>query len=192
MQRIRVNMYPKGGHRFVERDGTRLVSQSWPGVIARLRAYRKRNKLPAGDPEREVTEQTCVNNPAACYSDDGQHAAAIKVTNLKSRVLAWFSQIRKTARREISEFASAELAQARAQVCAGCPANQSLPQGCSSCLAAVKELRLEVIGGRPADARLVGHGCAVLGAELATQVWLEQVTVDNSELPTCCWRRRSV
>lgn len=192
MLRIKVNMWPNGGHRYKERDGATIVSQSWPGVFARVRAYRARNKLPAGDPEREVTEQTCVNNPAACYSDDGQHAATLKVTNLKSRVLAWFASIRKSARREISEFASAELAQARANVCARCPQNQLLPQGCSSCLAAIKELRIEVIGGRIADARIANHGCGVLGAELATQVWLEQITVSNPELPDCCWRRQSV
>lgn len=192
MMRIRANIYPKGGHRFKERDGATLVSQSWAGVVARVRAYRKRNGIPAGDPERDVTEQTCVNNPSACYSDDGQYVATLKVTNLKSRVLAWFSQLRAQAAREPLLIGDQENATNRANVCAGCPQNAALPDGCSSCKAAVRELRISIIGSLPADGRLVHHGCNILGADLATQVWLDLITVDNPDLPPCCWRRRSV
>lgn len=191
MLKINVNIFPMGGHRFKDRDGTTITGGSWKGVAARLRGYRKKNNLPPGDPETEVREQACVNNPSLCHYDDGQYMAAVKVVNLKSRVLKWFSDIRKAGKRELTEFASAELAQARANVCAGCPQNASLPDGCASCKAAVKELRNEVIGGRAADGRLVHHGCNILGADLATQVWLEQITVENPDLPGCCWRRRS-
>lgn len=190
MLRINPNIPPKSGYVFKTADGTRITGGSWKGTVARLRDYRKRNNILAGDPETEVMAQACVNNPAICHHDDGQRAVALKVASLKSRVLKWFSDIRKTARREISEFASAELAQERANVCAGCPQNQSLPEGCASCIAAVTELRKSVIGGRIADARIANHGCAVLGAELATQAWLQQITVENSELPARCWRKR--
>lgn len=192
MLRIRVNIFPKGGYRFRESDGTIIVGDSWRGVTVRVAAYRKRNKIPAGDPAREINDQKCQSDPSACFrADDGVNAAAIKVTNLKSRVLQWFSGIRKVGKRGITDFASAELAAQRANVCASCPQNQSLPQGCSSCLAAVKELRTDVIGGRAADGRLTARGCNILGAELATQCWLDLVTVENSDLPSCCWRRRS-
>ena len=193
MMRIRVNIFPKDGYRFKEQDGTLLVGDSWRGITARVVAYRKRNGLPPGDPAKEINDQRCQTNPESCFQDSGpQHAAAVRVTTLKSRVLQWFSRVREAGRRTPTEFASTELAQARANVCAGCPQNQSLPDGCSSCKAAVKELRVEVIGGRPADPRLVNHGCNVLGAESATQVWLEQVTVDNAELPAHCWRKRTI
>lgn len=186
-------MFPAGGYRFKESDGTLIVGDSWRGVTARVIAYRKRAGLPKGDPAKEINDQQCRSNPASCYpADDGQNAAALKVASLKSRVLQWFSQIRKVGKREISEFVSAESAQQRANICAGCPQAHSLPTGCSSCLSAVKELRNEVIGGRPADGRLLNRGCNVIGADLATQCWLDQITVNDNALPGHCWRKRTI
>ena len=192
MQRINVNLAPKSGYLFKETDGTTITGDHWSGVVSRVRAYRRRNKLPPGDPEAEVRNQACQRDPTICRRDDGTHAAAVKVASLKSRVLQWFAGIRKSGKRDISEFVSSELAQQRAEICAGCPQNQSLPDGCSSCKAAVKELRLEVIGGRKVDGRLVNHGCAVLGSDLATQAWLDLLTLDQAELPAHCWRKRTI
>lgn len=192
MLKINSNIFPKGGHRFKDRDGTTITGGSWPGVIARLRGYRKKNNIPEGDAEHEVMEQACINNPSICHYDDGQTAAAVKVVNLKSRVLQWFSKLRAQAAREPLLIGDQENATNRANVCAGCPQNAALPDGCSSCKAAVKELRIAVIGSLPADGRLVHRGCNILGADLSTQVWLDLVTVDNPDLPGCCWRRRSV
>lgn len=188
--RIRVNIFPPGGYRFTESDGTLILGKSWREVTAKVIAYRKRAGLSAGDPAKEVNDQHCAGNPGNCYpaSPDVQTAKALKVATLRSRLLAWFSQIRKAGVQR--EFVSAELAQQRANTCLGCPQNQSLPNGCGSCKKAVQELRNDVIGGRAADGRLVNHGCNILGEDLATAVWLDRITVDNSELPSFCWRRR--
>lgn len=187
MMRIRVNMFPKGGYRFTESDGTLIVGAGWREVTVRVIAYRKRAGLPAGDPAREVNDQQCGSNPGNCFpADDGTNAAALKVASLKSRVLKWFAGVRKASK----EFVSAESALQHANICAGCPQAQSLPEGCSSCKKAVAELRKDVIGGRAADGRLVNRGCNVIGADLATQVWLNQITVDDNSLPAHCWRKR--
>lgn len=191
MMRIRVNMFPAGGYRFKESDGTLIVGDSWRGVTARVIAYRKRAGLPKGDPAKDVNDQHCQTNPGGCFrADDGTNAAAIKVASLKSRVLQWFSRLRESAKYEPLLIGDQTNATNRANICAGCPQAQSLPEGCSSCKAAVRELRNEVIGGRPTDGRLVHRGCNAIGADLATQVWLDQITVNDNALPAHCWRKR--
>ncbi len=193
MQKINVNLFPKSGFVFKTADGTTIIGGTWPGVIARLRAYRKRNNQPPGDPEQEVKDQACANNPAICHQDDGQHAAAIKVATLKGRVLQWFSRIRNAAKREPILVGDQQNATARANICAVCPQAQALPDsGCSSCRVAVRELRNEVIGGKAVDPRLVNRGCNIIGADLATQVWLDEITIADDELPANCWRKRTI
>lgn len=192
MQRINVNLFPKDGYIFKDSDGTTIAGSTWNGVVARLRAYRKRANLPPGDPENEVRAQACERNPAICHQEDGQHAAAVKVATLKGRILQWFARIRAENSREPLHFGDHTNATNRANVCAGCPHNKELPDGCSSCQAAVAEIRAEIIGPRPADPRLVQRGCNILGSDLATQVWIDQPTVENSELPAHCWRKRTL
>lgn len=192
MIRINSNLFPKSGFIFKEADGTTIAGNTWAGVVARLRSYRKRNNLPPGDPENEVRTQACDRDPVLCNNDDGSHAAAVKIATLKGRILQWFSRIKKEALRTPFVFASGTDAANRANVCAGCPHRKPLPEGCSSCKAAVTELRVSVIGDRAPDKRLIQHGCNVLGTDLSTQAWLEEITVDHPELPGHCWRKRTI
>jgi len=192
MQRINVNLFPKSGFIFKERDGTTIAGNTWSGVVARVRAYRKRNNFEPGDPENEVRAQACERDPVICTNDDGQHAALVKVATLKGRILQWFARIKSLNSREPLQFGDQINATNRANVCAGCPHNKELPDGCSSCRAAVAELRSEIIGSRPADPRLVQHGCNVLGSDLAASVWIDQPTVENTDLPAHCWRKRTL
>lgn len=190
--RINVNLFPKSGFIFKERDGTTISGNTWNGVVARVRAYRKRNNIDPGDPEAEVRAQACERDPVICTNDDGQHAAAVKVATLKGRILQWFAKIRSLNSREPLHFGDQTNATNRATVCAGCSHNKELPDGCSSCKAAVAEIRAEIIGPRPVDARLVQRGCNILGSDLATSVWIDLPTVENAELPAHCWRKRTL
>jgi|KBSSwiStaDraftv2_1062776.scaffolds.fasta_scaffold263405_3 hypothetical protein len=192
MNRINVNLFPKSGFIYKESDGTTIAGSTWDGVVNRVRAYRKRAGLPPGDPENEVRAQACQRDPVLCTNDDGSHARAVKVATLKGRVLQWFSRIKAGNAREPIQLAFTEVMYARANVCASCPMNQPLPEGCSSCKSALEELRVDIIGARPTDGRLVHHGCNVLGADLATQAWIESPTVENAELPAHCWRKRTL
>lgn len=188
--RIKVNMFPKDGHKFKEADGTVIVGNTWSGVIARVRLYRKRNNLPPGDPENEVHAQACQRNPSLCIHDDGGTTRqATREVSLKGRVLKWFSEIRARG----FSLVSPELAKDRAVVCKRCHLNVGLPEGCANCRAALNELRRSVLGeGRRGEDRLTHHGCAVLGFEPATAVHLDEPTVENSELPDFCWRKRTL
>jgi hypothetical protein len=190
VQRIKVNVFPKSGYIFKEADGTTITGNTWAGVISRVRLYRKRNNLPAGDPETEVHAQACQRNPSLCIQDDGGTTRrATSEVSLKGRVLKWFAELRK---RQFS-FVSQEVAKERAAVCKRCPMNTGLPEGCANCRAALNELRRTVLGtGRAGEAALTHHGCSVLGFEQATAVHLDDPTEVNNDLPAHCWKKRTL
>lgn len=191
--RINVNLYPKGGHVFKNVDGVTIVGTTWDGVIARLRAYRKRNGQPEGDPAREVMAQACANNPGLCVDENQAYKSQLKVTTLKGRMLSWFMELKRERNREPLQFVDTLEAKRRSDICRGCPMNKEISEGCSSCRAALVELRKEFLGtGRAVDEGLVQHGCLVIGADLATQVHLDLRTIEHSELPQHCWRKRLI
>lgn len=193
MRRINVNMFPKDGHRFKEADGTVIGGPNWRAVINKVTAYRKRAGLPPGDPESEIHEQACQRNPQLCHPVSEVTQQARKEVSLKGRVLKWFRDIRRNPNNEPIRFVDKETARARAQVCAQCPMNTGLPEGCSSCKVALVELRKDLLGeGKPVDSRLTHMGCVVLGFEPATAVWIDQETIPNNELPAHCWRKKSI
>lgn len=188
MMRIKANVYHD--RKFKEADGTLLVGNSWNGVIARVRLYRKQNNLPPGDPEAEVHAQACARMPSLCSeTDGGVTIKAVRDSSLKTRVLAWFAGIRGHPQPMVDSAVAAQ----RATVCKQCPMNTALPEGCLACRHALAELRKAVLGsGRAGDAALTHRGCSVLGFEPATAVWIDSPTEPNAELPGFCWRKRTL
>lgn len=188
MKKINVSIAPKAGYFFTEKDGTTIHGTgTWRSVIARVASYRKRNSLPPGDPRAEVNAQACEREPNNCRdSVDPVAQTALKVASLKGRVLGWLASIRAT--RESVLWGDGENAAARTAVCLSCPAHAAIAGGCGSCKKALSEVRKDLLGPRHADPRAAG--CMILGEDVAVNVWLDQPTSENSELPACCWRRR--
>lgn len=188
MKRINVNLYPKDGYFFIDSDGARIRSDSWSKVMAKVQAYRKRAGLPAGDVEAEVMAQACSRNPSHCSEENDANRRQLMVTSLKGRVLKYLSFLRGLMPGNRIPWVSPQEAANRANVCASCPYNTPLPEGCSSCRAAVKAMHNEILGRRKQDPRL--NGCAVLGESLQASVHVDHDVVDSSQLPGHCWRKR--
>lgn len=189
MRKINVSIAPKTGYFFTEKDGTPVHGTgSWRSVIARVSSYRKRNGLPPGDPRAEVNAQACEREPNNCHeTQDPVTTAALRVASLKGWVLAWLSSIR--AQGESVLWGDGENAAARTAVCLSCPAHTAIGVGgCGSCKKALTEVRRDLLGPRHLDPRAAG--CVVLGEDCGVNVWIDQPTVDNPELPPGCWRRR--
>jgi len=184
---LNTNVYPKTGYQFKDGDGVLHVSDSWDGVIARVKMYRQRRGIAVGDPASEVTAYACANNPGLCRQENEANKQALKVASLKTRVLQYLSGLRSMKEREPLPFVTDAERAARANVCASCPKNAALPDGCSSCKKAVSELRKTVIGDRFVDGRL--NGCVVMGEDLPSAVHIDHTRVDNPELPGHCWRK---
>lgn len=191
MRRINVNLYPKSGYFFVESDGARIRSTTWGGVIARVRAYRARNGLPAGSPADEVHEQACQRNPDLCSNVDATTMHARRVVSMKGKMLGWLNALRKAQEQTPSTFVDPAEAHRRANICAMCPQNTHLSSGCGSCKAALAEMRRAVIGShRGADQRI--GGCLLTGEDLPASVHLDQTRLDLPGAPTVCWRKRTL
>lgn len=186
MKKINVNLYPKDGHFFIDSDGARIRGSSWPQVMAKVAAYRKRAGRAIGNVEAEVSAQACARNPAYCSEINEATQRQLLIVSLKSRVLRYLSFLRGLGAR--IPWVDGNTAEARSNVCASCPHNTALPEGCSSCRAAVRAMHKEILGSRKIDARL--NGCSVMGESLPASVWVDHDVVDNDALPGHCWRKR--
>ena len=183
MIKINNNLHPKDGFWFRETDGAVIRGDSWPGVIKRVEEYRARNGYPLGDPEAEVTAQVCARDSSRCHNEDERYAEQLKVTNMKGKILRWFSWLRGGRPTLIAEHH----ARNRMEVCAACVKNKPITGGCKSCSQAIEELRTEVIGARQRDPRL--NGCSAAGVDLQTAVWLDEGIDKTPGLVDHCWRK---
>jgi hypothetical protein len=185
---INVNLYPRDGYFFKDADGAVIRATDWPKVKRKVAAYRTRAGRPVGNVDAEVDAQACMRNPAHCAEISDATLHQTKVSSMKGRVLQYLSFIRGLIPGNRLPWANPRDAANRAAVCASCPNNTALPEGCSSCRAAVREMQKEILGGRTLDARL--NGCCVLGESLPVSVWVDHDVVDSAELPPHCWRKR--
>jgi hypothetical protein len=186
-KRINVNLYPREGYFFKDSDGVIIRGDNWLNVMAKVQAYRKRAGYEIGDVESEVAQQACARNPSHCAVINDATERQTLISSLKTRVLRYMSFLRGLGPR--IPWVDSAAAARRASICASCPHNTALPEGCSSCRAALKEMRNEIMGrGRTQDARL--NGCAVLGEDLQTSVHVDHDVVDSDALPAHCWRKR--
>ena len=188
MRSINPNLYPRDWFAYKEIDGVWIRGDTSAGVIVRVRNYRTRQGLPAGNAEVEVMAQACAHNPGLCTEENAAYKHQVSRASLKNRILLWFLEMRQRKTKESIGIVPESDARNRASVCAGCPRNAALPDGCSSCREAVKESRKQLIGDRFVDARI--DSCDVLAEELNTTIHLDLVRVEHPDLPGHCWRKR--
>ena len=186
------NLYPRTGYTFKCADGVVITGSNWAGVAARLSAYRKRNGIPIGNPTREVLDQACEMNPGHCTETNEATERQLKIVSLKGRILQWFQRLKDRRNREPMNFVDTHTSLHRAGVCIICPFKRELQEGCSSCRAALRELRADVIQGRTPHNGLLMTGCEILGTDLATAVHLDELTIDEPRLPNTCWRKKTL
>lgn len=190
MLRINLNLYPKDGYFFTERNGSRIVGESWKDVFAKVKAYRERNDLPEGRIEEEVLAQACSRNPHLCYSDQGtpvQPAGRPGNETLRSRVFNWLEGMVKARASGPLRQVSNGLAAQRAEICARCPFNVQFGETCHACQIALNEYRGKLIEGKIVDRRL--GGCSQLGCDLLTAILLDEAAIRSDQLPANCWRK---
>jgi len=185
MKDINPNVHPKSGYKFQEADQSWHVADTWGGVVARVTAYRRRRGVEIGNVHQEVIEQACRREPVLCTEANAATQTKLREASLKTRTLNYLNSLRGKQH----SFVDDKLARDRAAVCAGCPLNIPLNEGCSSCRESLKALRQDIIGDRHRDGRL--NSCAILGEDIQTALSLDSQTVVNGELPAHCWRRRS-
>lgn len=199
MRRINLNVTPSGGYVFTDADGTTHRGQSWAAVIKRLEMYRRRNRLPMGRPEDEVLAQACKDNPGLCVQQTRAERKIArrappapvppKPPSLKSRVLRWLTGIRDQVVKGEMQHVDRPEHDARVAICNKCKRKGVLTGGCHPCEKALAGFRGEILGRRPLSGP---DACSVLGEDLQTATWLDQLTTDVPELPGHCWRKKTL
>jgi len=144
-----------------------------------------------GNPEQDVVAQACRRDPQIC-GESYRVSPIARPPSLKATVLKWLSSFLNLTRKgEKLEFVSPNEAYDRSNTCERCPFNTPLGvSSCSSCKQALREFRKALLGSKKQDTRL--GGCSILGVDLQTAVHLEELRVDNPQLPAHCWRKKSV
>lgn len=193
MKHFNLNVPPKNGYRFIEPDGTLIIGKSWGAVISRVQSYRRRNKLATGNAEKEVRAQACQNNPEVCSGETAEQreVSIVQHASIKSRVILWFSQMRKKRDSEGAiHFVGQVERDRRVAICVHCPRQESYPGGCASCKKAITAFQNDLTEHRHIDARL--RGCSSLGEDTGASVWIDEPRVEGNGLPGNCWRKRGV
>jgi hypothetical protein len=187
--RINVNLFPKDGYVFKENDGSiHRSTKGWRDLIARVTIYRRVNNKPPGDPENEVHAQACAANPSYCSEGNPPPPTPINGQSLKGAVLRWLSELRRNKSK--IELVKPEEAASRAGVCATCPFNVGLREGCAPCKTFVIEAQRDLLPGRKVDSRL--NACDKLAVDLGVLVNLDEPPVKRDDLPNFCWKKRTI
>jgi len=189
MIRINVNLYPSNGFVYKNPDGTLLrSSKGWNDLITRVKVYRKVNNLERGDPEKEIHQQACENNPSLCSEQNPTPPVPIVGggrKSLKGKALAWQMETRRHKKQ--LAFVTPEEAKRRADICAKCPHNVDVSGGCGTCRRAFSEAREDILSRRVIDSRL--NACDRLGLDTAVAVHLDEPRVNDPDLPAVCWKK---
>jgi hypothetical protein len=188
MMKFNSNLYPKDGYVYKNPDGAILRStKGWTDLIARVKDYRRINKHEPGNPEAEVHAQACANYPAYC-SDSSRVVAPVATTrrSLKGIILQWLAEVRR--KKADLKFVREGEVNARTIICALCPRNVALPDGCAPCKAAVREAREDILARKKITHSL--NACDALQADCAVLVHLDTPALDRPELPNHCWMKR--
>jgi len=184
------NLYPPSGYVFTDSDGVFHRGDSWRDLFRAIAAYRTRNSKAPGDVEREVDAQHCASYPGLCHQEPLPPVPQPSGNTLNSRVLNWLGHMLAEGRRLGVQRVSLQVAKARADICATCPAQRSLSTVCEGCIASVASSRKVLIGDGGSVHKGL-HPCGILGEDCQTSVHLNLLPETSSPLPGHCWRLAS-
>jgi hypothetical protein len=194
MSEFNWNVFPDGGRKFVDRDGTIHKGESWRHLFEQIRRYREINKFAPGDPEVEVSAQLCAKMPHLCRPNaphvPPNHHSQSHSQSHNQRVLQWYSVQLSRKRLHAIPRVEDSVAADRAAICARCPRQQALNAACEACISSVKTSRKVILDGRESQHQNLSP-CSALGEDCTVSVHIEQAPEAEPSLPAECWRRKS-
>lgn len=159
-------------------------------LIREVLKFRVDNSLEIGNPELEIDEYLCGLWPHLCANLLPRPAdESPKGKTQRQRTTNWrynrYAQAQGIEKRE-----SQEVADARAEICAGCEYNVDNKDNCSPCVAANDKALFVLRGGKSTKMKV--GGCAILGQDNETAAFLPQELLTykkqyQDQLPSYCW-----
>lgn len=161
---IKEGIYPSDtGWSFPDDKGGMIHGTSYQDVAAQLAEFRTRNKLPEGEPLREVIEYLCAKNGSLCkHRREGPPVSVPSVPDSQAtpkfddRVLQWCASWLEGFHGRINP----DEIRRRANKCKACPHNKAYNPSCGPCKRRLRRALDAVIGGFPRDAMKGLGGCS--------------------------------
>lgn len=182
------NLFPSGGWFFKDAEGTKHTANSFKNLVKVVIEYRHRRGHDPGDVALEITVQLCGRNRGFCKDghlapipDSPNSSMMAKITNF----VAWLLHEKRLKHVTLIDR---NVALARANICAKCPRQRSLPTTCGSCKASIATSRRAILDGQdPVHSGIAV--CSALEEDVATTVHLAVPQRHDASLPAACWRR---
>lgn len=189
------HIVPPGGFHYEDKvQRYRVEAHSYQSVAEAVLRYRVENKLPVGNPLKDVLDYVCANWPHFCSEHNPPINGGNANPSLASRVSVWMSSLYRAARTLGGNFVGPDEAARRAAICAACPQNKEWKTGCGSCLQSAVQLGYTFRAGRSVANEKVLGACDITGQENATAVWVKEVMPmlpeQHASLPAACWRKQ--
>lgn len=185
---IKHGIRPNGGYKFRDSDGAVHEGESWAHLVRVVAKYRALRKIPAGDPQKEITEAVCMAEPTVCHKGPGELGDGDRDA-FHLRIIAWLTDQMKLNRSHRLKFVDGVVAGERAEICRKCHFQRSFAKGCQSCGNATVSLQAQAMAGH-VDVGPDLMGCSLLSEDTKVSVHLDQVRLNNPNLPKHCWRKK--
>ena len=186
--KIKRGLVPKAGYRFRDVDGVVHEGKGWGDLVRVVARYRAMRNLPAGDPQREITEAVCQADPKMCHNGPGELGEGDS-NAFHLRVMDWLIRLLNAAKAKRVKFVNGIVAGERAEICRRCPYQQTFAKGCESCNHATGIIQQQIIKDQPQLGRDL-FGCALLSEDTQVSIHLDESRLNNPTLPRHCWRRK--
>lgn len=169
---------PPSGYVYTSPAGVLFEANSIEQLVERVTLFRKRTKLPVGDPVKEINAQLCERHPRMCRELLDPRILASRVVNA---AVDW-----TTAEKAPQPVCDTER-QRRVSICLACPYRGKWEAQCGPCSEKLAKLLPAALRGTPPAAPLTGQACTEAGDDLSVAVNFTQPTL--STVPEACWRR---
>lgn len=184
MGRLKESIVPPNGWK-IHTSGVLFEHGSPDGLVDAITKYRIQNRLPVGDPLREVEDYFCTKYPSQC---NGAMAANTKEEPRKQqrfidKVLAWAQAVYSSNTEVVDDMT----ANNRSAVCHACVGQSEWQDQCPKCVADVRRLLIILRKGKePVIGGL--KGCRFWGFDSKTACYMkQQPTAPEGHVPASCW-----
>ena len=187
---------PPGGWRYVQPEtGVHFSSDTFDGLVAKVRPHREYKGLSTETLEVDVQRQLCAGlSESECRPETGEDYRPVRdlTAKLTTQMALGLTKAVTASLLEVAAgraaLASLQEAQARAAICRGCPFNK--PASLCSCSAVYRAIEAAI----PRDRIVAGVSvCMACGCSLQAKVNLPLSVVQasnspESTFPSWCWQ----
>lgn len=192
---------PPDTYRWKHADGTLIESSDRKAWFEKIKRHHEDNGYPLPENWKELAEdQLCkMLPPGWCLHEDGRIEYATVSTRME---IGDFWRGVESLRAVVADpdpFVTQGVADARAKICASCPANQNIP-GCNACMKASNFI-LDIKGKNETEADPMLRVCSVCKCPNQGQVWIKARLLQKTVLPEHmasydllghCWKAKTI